>query len=78
MTRREPTRSGDEASPTQAGDASSLVARFRADHSGATAIEYGLIAGLTFLVFVGGLKLYGTRMNVMYEFIGTSVATASS
>ncbi|MCJ2047350.1 Flp family type IVb pilin [Methylobacterium sp. J-078] len=54
------------------------MSRFRTDTSGATAIEYGLIAALTFLTVVGALRLYGDRMTVMYEFIGSKVGSASS
>jgi Flp pilus assembly pilin Flp len=54
------------------------MSRFRTDSSGATAIEYGLIAALTFLTFVGALRLYGERMNVMYEFIGSKIGNVTS
>jgi len=35
-------------------------ARFLADQSGATAIEYGLIAGLIAIAIVGGIATLGT------------------
>jgi hypothetical protein len=37
-----------------------------------------MIAALTFLTVVGALRLYGDRMTVMYEYIGTKVGSASS
>lgn len=35
-----------------------FIARFVSDRSGATAIEYGLIAALVFLVMLSGLTLF--------------------
>ncbi len=52
------------------------VLRFWTDRAGATAIEYGLIAGLTFLVIAGSLKLFAERMTLMYNYIGNSLAGA--
>ncbi|GJE19248.1 hypothetical protein [Methylobacterium marchantiae] len=36
-------------------------------------IEYGLIAGLTFLAIVGALRYYAERLEVMYQIIGAAV-----
>jgi len=36
-----------------------FLTRFRRDQEGATAIEYGLIAALIFLVIVSALRLFG-------------------
>ena len=38
----------------------SLVTRFVKDESGATAIEYGLIAGFVSIAIIAGLNSYGT------------------
>lgn len=78
MDRREPTGPEVEAERDLVCRIRSLMSRFRTDTSGATAIEYGLIAALTFLTVVGALRLYGDRMTVMYEFIGSKVGSASS
>ena len=40
-----------------------LFNRFVADESGATAIEYGLIAGLISVVIIGALKLVGGNLT---------------
>ena len=48
-----------------------FVQRFRADQSAATAIEYGLIAGLIALVVIGG-------MGVAFSAISTKFNTASN
>jgi pilus assembly protein Flp/PilA len=43
-----------------------LIARFGRDESGATAIEYGLIAALIAVVIIGALQAIGTNLsNVM-------------
>ena len=40
-----------------------LIIRFGKDESGATAIEYGLIAALIAVVIIGGATLLGTKIN---------------
>lgn len=42
---------------------SKFVSRFMKDESGATAIEYGLIAALIAVVLIGALQLVGTNLN---------------
>ena len=49
-----------------------LVARFVRDESGATAIEYGLIAALISVVIITVLTSIGTNLNTKF----TSVASA--
>jgi len=46
------------------------------DRDGATAIEYGLIAGLLALVLVGALTNLGTTLNTGYSNITTTVSSA--
>ena len=55
----------------------SLLGRFRRDESGATAVEYGMIAGLIFAVIVGSLKLYGAKLDSVYLQIGSTIAQAN-
>jgi pilus assembly protein Flp/PilA len=43
-----------------------FLARFAHDESGATAIEYGLIAALIGLAIVSGATLIGTNLNQLY------------
>jgi pilus assembly protein Flp/PilA len=50
-----------------------LFARFAKDQSGATAIEYGLIAGLISVVILTALKTIGTNMNAKFVNIGTAL-----
>ena len=47
--------------------------RFVKDDSGATAIEYGLIAGMIALVIVGALTTLGTRLTTKFTAVGTSL-----
>lgn len=43
-----------------------LFARFAKDQSGATAIEYGLIAGLISVVILAALTTIGTKINTKF------------
>ena len=45
---------------------SKIVARFVKDESGATAIEYGLIAALVGVVIITGLTMLGTELNALF------------
>ena len=47
-----------------------LLNRFVADQSGATAIEYGLIAGLISVVIIGAVTALGTKLNAKFTTIG--------
>jgi pilus assembly protein Flp/PilA len=46
-----------------------LVTRFANDESGATAIEYGLIAALISVVIIGVLSTLGTNLNTKFTTI---------
>ncbi|MFC3078741.1 Flp family type IVb pilin [Phenylobacterium terrae] len=46
---------------------SKFVSRFMKDESGATAIEYGLIAALIAVVLIGVLTLLGTNLNGKFQ-----------
>ena len=53
-----------------------FLARFRRDDSGATAIEYGLIAALVFLVILTSVTAFGGKTGTMYEAIKTAIVSA--
>lgn len=55
-----------------------FLGRFRRDDSGATAIEYGLIAALVFLVILTSVTAFGAKTGAMYETIKTAIASAMS
>lgn len=50
-----------------------LVTRFAKDESGATAIEYGLIAALISVVIIGALSLIGTSLNTKFTAINNNL-----
>ncbi|HEX2554680.1 MAG TPA: Flp family type IVb pilin [Microvirga sp.] len=50
-----------------------LLSRFRNDESGATAIEYGLIAALIAIAIIGGLNLAGPALTSIFTEIGTTL-----
>ena len=50
-----------------------LVSRYIKDESGATAIEYGLIAALIAVAVIGGARSLGTSVNTRFEEIAGEV-----
>jgi pilus assembly protein Flp/PilA len=56
---------------------SKLVARFVKDESGATAIEYGLIAALIAVAIIMGAGALGSSLNSKFNDIKTAVDAAS-
>jgi pilus assembly protein Flp/PilA len=50
--------------------------RFAADDSGATAVEYGLIVSLIFLVIVGAVTNFSTRFNTILNTASTTIGGA--
>ncbi|SCX21466.1 Flp family type IVb pilin [Agrobacterium rosae] len=44
-----------------------IFARFMKDESGATAIEYGLIAALISVAIITGATAVGTRLNAFFD-----------
>jgi len=46
---------------------SKFVTRFLKDESGATAIEYGLIAALVAVVIVGGVTAVGGKLSSTFD-----------
>lgn len=51
----------------------SLINRFVKDESGATAIEYGLIAGLLSVVIIAAVSLAGTSLTSVFTSISTKL-----
>ncbi|MET3661845.1 Flp family type IVb pilin [Aquamicrobium ahrensii] len=51
-----------------------LFARFVKDESGATAIEYGLIAALIAIAIIGGARFVGTSVNDKFQEVGDAIA----
>jgi pilus assembly protein Flp/PilA len=50
-----------------------LFSRFVRDESGATAIEYGLIAALIAVVIIGAVTAVGTSLNTTFTSVKTGL-----
>lgn len=50
-----------------------FVTRFLKDESGATAIEYGLIAALIAVVIITGVSALGTNLNAKFKGIADTI-----
>ncbi|AQS62928.1 hypothetical protein AGRHK599_LOCUS2821 [Rhizobium rhizogenes] len=55
-----------------------IFARFLKDESGATAIEYGLIAALISVAIVGGATTIGSQIKLLFENIGSEMTDATA
>jgi pilus assembly protein Flp/PilA len=44
-----------------------IFSRFVKDESGATAIEYGLIAALISIAIIAGVKTIGTKLSAAFQ-----------
>lgn len=51
-----------------------MFARFLKDESGATAIEYGLIAALIAVAIIGGVSALGQATNNKFTAVATEIA----
>ena len=55
-----------------------LIARFANDESGATAIEYGLLAALIAVVLITAVTSLGTNMSKQFSTIAEKIGNAKS
>ncbi|MGA3302837.1 MAG: Flp family type IVb pilin [Methylovirgula sp.] len=51
-----------------------IFARFAADQSGATAIEYGLIAGLIAVVIIGAVQSLGKNIANKFNAVANNLS----
>ena len=51
------------------------VTRFVRDESGATAIEYGLIAALVSVVIITALRFLGSNLKTTFNSVGSSLVS---
>ncbi len=51
-----------------------FVSRFVKDESGATAIEYGLIAALIAVVIIGAVTTVGTKLGSTFKAVSDKLA----
>jgi pilus assembly protein Flp/PilA len=54
-----------------------LMKNYIADESGATAIEYGLIAALIGVALIGGARTLGQNINTKFDEVATEMDNAS-
>jgi len=54
-----------------------LVSKFANDESGATAIEYGLIAALVAVAAIVGMTALGTSLNSIFSSVSTTLNNAT-
>jgi pilus assembly protein Flp/PilA len=55
-----------------------ILSRFAKDESGATAIEYGLIAALISVVILGALTTLGGNLTATFNEVSSSLTTAGN
>jgi len=53
-----------------------FFSRFARNESGATAVEYGLIAALIGVVIIAGAGALGSALNQKFTDVGTTVSNA--
>lgn len=51
-----------------------ILARFIKDESGATAIEYGLIAALIGVVIISSVKVLGTKLSATFATVSNNLS----
>jgi pilus assembly protein Flp/PilA len=54
-----------------------MIARFAKDESGATAIEYGLIAALISVAIITVLGYIGGNLNLIFTKVNTALVNAN-
>lgn len=55
-----------------------MFKRFLKDESGATAIEYGLIAALIAVTIIAGARLVGTELASTFTDVSTELSSAGT
>lgn len=50
-----------------------FIKNFLRDEEGATAIEYGLLAGLISVVIITAVTLVGTNLDLVFDYIGDAL-----
>ena len=50
-----------------------IFRRLRKDEDGATAIEYGLVAGIISIVIITTITMAGSKLEAVFSFIGSTL-----
>lgn len=53
-----------------------IIRRFRLSSDGATAIEYGLIAGLIAVAIIGGAGVLGGNLNNTFAYVANRISSS--
>ncbi len=53
-----------------------IFRRLRKNEDGATAIEYGLVAGLISIVIITTITMVGSKLEGVFNFIGSTLDTS--
>lgn len=54
------------------------IYRFRSNRDGATGIEYALIAALIAVVIIAAVTTVGTEVSATFNFVGSSIGSATN
>ena len=68
----------DNQSSRSAAQEIKMIKAFINDESGATAIEYGLIAGLVAVAIIAALTALGGSLDTLFSNVASTVNTAAS
>ena len=68
-----PSKQGHSFVEFRSREMKKIITRFAKDESGATAIEYGLIAALISVVIIGVLSTIGTNLTSKFNEIATQL-----
>ena len=55
-----------------------FISKFMSDESGATAIEYGLIAALIAVVIIAAVTALGTNISAAFTDVSTAIASTGT
>lgn len=55
-----------------------FIQKFVRDEEGVTAIEYGLIAALIAVVIITAVTLVGSKLAVVFNYIGTTLGAVAT
>jgi pilus assembly protein Flp/PilA len=76
LTEADPEQGSSQTVVQKETTMTKLFARFAKNESGATAIEYGLIAALIAVVAIAGMNLVGSALNGILGRIATALGGA--
>jgi pilus assembly protein Flp/PilA len=73
LTEADPEQGSSQTVVQKETTMTKFFARFAKDESGATAIEYGLIAALIAVVAIAGMQAIGTNLLAKFQEVATNL-----